>query len=110
MFAIDPFLIAAKLTKDVVISYHTALEFHGHAYSVHEHFIYIASPPLRFFTFHTHLFRGVKFPESLCRTSQNNFGVVAMNRSGIEVHATNLERTAVDPLSRPDLFGDLQGR
>ena len=32
LYSVDPFLVAAKLTKDSVLSHHTALEFHGKAY------------------------------------------------------------------------------
>jgi len=104
-YPVDPFLVAAKLTKDAVLSHHTALEFHGHAYSVHKHFVYTASRPLSPFTFRSHVFRGVTFPESLRRASKKNFGVVTMDRFGIEVRATSLERTLVDVLNRPDLSG-----
>jgi len=104
-YSVDPFLVAAKLTKDAVLSYHTALEFHGHAYSVQEHFVYTASRPLSPLTFRTHVFRGVRFPESLRRADKENFGVVTMDRSGMEVRVTILERTMVDVLNRPDLSG-----
>ena len=104
-FPVDPFLVAAKLTKDAVLSYHTALEFHGHAYSVHEHFVYTASRPLSPFTFRSHVFRGTRFPESLRRAGQENFGVATMDRSGMEVRVTSLERTLVDVLNRPDISG-----
>ncbi len=104
-YSADPFLVAAKLTKDAVLSYHTALELHGHAYSVQEHFIYTASRPLSPLTFRTHVFRGVRFPESLRRANKENFGVVTVDRSGMEVRVTSLERTMVDVLSRPALSG-----
>lgn len=104
-YPVDPFLVAAKLTKDAVLSYHTALEFHGHAHSVHEHFVYTASRPLSPFTFRSHAFRGVRFPESLRRANKENFGVVTMDRSGMEVRVTSLERTLVDVLNRPDISG-----
>jgi predicted transcriptional regulator of viral defense system len=104
-YPVDPFLVAAKLTKDAVLSYHTALEFLGHAYSVQEHFIYTASRPLSLLTFRPHVFRGVRFPESLRRVNQEHFAVVALDRSGLEVRVTSLERTMVDVLSRPDLSG-----
>ncbi|NPA94300.1 MAG: transcriptional regulator [Thermodesulfobacteria bacterium] len=104
-YPVDPFLVAAKLTKDAVLSYHTALEFHGHAYTVHEHFIYSASRPLSPFTYRSHVFRGVRFPESLRRAGKEDFGVVTMDRSGLEVRVTSLERTLVDVLNRPDLSG-----
>ena len=105
LYSFDPFLVAAKLIKDAVLSHHTALEFHGHAYSVHEQFIYTASRPLSPFTFHTNVFRGVRSPESLRRANQEHFGVVTMDRSGMDVRVTSLERTMVDVLNRPDLSG-----
>jgi predicted transcriptional regulator of viral defense system len=40
-YPVDPFLLASRMTKDAVLAYHTALEFHGKAYSVYE-------PPLPF--------------------------------------------------------------
>ena len=104
-YSVDPFLVAAKLTKNAVLSYHTALEFHGRAYSVQEHFVYTASRPLSPFSFRAHVFRGVRSPESLRRANQENFGVAAMDRSGMEVRVTSLERTMVDVLNRPDLAG-----
>jgi predicted transcriptional regulator of viral defense system len=104
-YSVDPFLVAAKLTKDAVLSFHTALEFHGHAYSVQEYFIYTASRPLSPLTFRTHVFRGVRFPESLRHANKENFGVARMDRSGMEVRITSLERTLVDVLSRPGLSG-----
>lgn len=104
-YPVDPFLVAAKLTKDAVLSHHTALEFHGHAHSVFNHFVYTASRPLSPFTFRSHVFRGVRLPESLRRASQENVGVVTMDRSGIEVRVTSLERTLVDVLNRPHLSG-----
>jgi len=104
-YSVDPFLIAAKLTKDAVLSHHTALEFHGYAYSVHENFIYSASSPLSPVVFRTHVFHGVRFSEPLRRTNKENFGVVTVDRSGMEVCVTSLERTMVDILNRPDLSG-----
>jgi predicted transcriptional regulator of viral defense system len=104
-YPVDPFLVAARLTTDAVLSFHTALEFHGHAYSVQEHFIYTASRPLNPLRFRTRVFRGVRFPESLRRSNQENFGVVAADRSGMEIRVTSLERTMVDILNRPDLSG-----
>lgn len=105
-YSVDPFLVAAKLTRDAVLSYHTALDFHGHAYSVQEHFIYTASRPLSPVTFRTYIFRGARFPESLRRVNRENFGVIRMDRSGMEVKVTSLERTMVDVLNRPELSGD----
>lgn len=104
-YPVDPFLVAAKLTKDAVLSYHTALDIHGRAYSIREHLTYSASRPLSPVTFRSHVFRGVKFPQALCRVGKENFGSVAVDRSGLEIPVTCLERTLVDVLDRPDLSG-----
>ncbi len=104
-YQVDPFLVAAKLTRDAVLSHHTALEFQGRAYSTHEQFVYSAPSPLSPFTFQSHMFRGVKFPQTLLRKGKEYFGVITEDRTGIDVRVTNLERTMVDALSRPDLCG-----
>ncbi len=104
-YPVDPFLVAAKLTPDSVLSHHTALEFHGKAYSVHTHFIYSAFRPIRPLTFRTHVFRGAKFRQALLRLGEEHFGVSTVERSGQALRVTTLERTLVDVLDRPDLSG-----
>ncbi|OGQ95910.1 MAG: transcriptional regulator [Deltaproteobacteria bacterium RIFOXYD12_FULL_57_12] len=104
-YPVDPFLVAAKLTKDAVLSYHTALVIHGRAYSVREHLTYSAFRPVSPVTFRSRVFRGVKFSQALCRVGKENSGVVTVDRSGLEVPVTCLERTLVDVLDRPNLSG-----
>jgi predicted transcriptional regulator of viral defense system len=104
-YPVDPFLIAAKLTADAVLSHHTALEVHGYAYSIREHLTYSASRPVPPVTFRSHAFRGVKYPEALCRAGKEDFGIITVDRVGLEVRVTCLERTLVDVLDRPDLSG-----
>jgi len=104
-YPVDPFLIAAKLTPDSVLSHHTALEFHGKAYSVRTHFTYSASRPLRPLTFRFHVFRGTKFPHALLCAGKVHAGVSAAERAGMELRVASLERTLVDVLDRPDLSG-----
>lgn len=105
LYPVDPFLVAAKLTKDAVLSYHTALEFHGRAYSVQDRFTYSASQPLSIFTFRSYLFRGARFPEALRSVGKEGFGVLTTERAGMEIRVTSLERTLVDVLDRPSLSG-----
>ncbi len=104
-YPVDPFLVAAKLTADAVLSYHTALEVHGYAYSTREHLTYSAARPVSPVTFRSHVFRGVRFPLALCLAGKVNFGVIRVDRAGLEVRVTSLERTLVDVLDRPDLSG-----
>ena len=104
-YPVDLFLVAAKLTVDAVLSYHTALEFHGRAYSLQEHFTSSASRPLSPLTFRSHVFRGTKFPQALLRAGKEHFGVSIAEHTGMELRVTSLERTLVDVLDRPDLSG-----
>ena len=104
-YPVDPFLVAGKLTPDATLSYHTALELHGQAYSVQEHFTYSAGRPLGPFTFRSQVFHGAKFPLTLCRAGKEHFGVLTTERAGLEIQVTSLERTLVDVLDRPDLAG-----
>ena len=104
-YPVDPFLMASKLTPDSVISHHTALELHGRAHSVHSRLVYSASQPLGRIAFRGHDFQGVKFPKALRRAGKEHFGVAAVDRLGLEVRVTDLERTLVDVLDRPRLGG-----
>ena len=104
-YPVDLFLIAAKLTEDGVLTHHTALEFHGRAYSVQEYFVYSSLHPLNPVSFRSYVFRGVKFPKVLRDTGKWNFGVSIVERMGVEVRVTSLERTLVDVLDRPDISG-----
>jgi predicted transcriptional regulator of viral defense system len=104
-YSFDPFLLAAKMTKDALLAYHTALEVHGKAYSTHQYLAYLSSRPLRPVAFRSQLFRGVKFPQTLLRKGKGNYGVVEMDRVGLEMRVTSLERTLVDVMNRPDLSG-----
>ena len=102
---VDPYLIAAKMTADAVLAYHTALEFHGKAYSVHTRFHYVSerkSLPLKFLS---HEFTRVPVPHPLRTKGKEMFGVTSHKRSGVDLRVTNLERTFVDVLDRPDLIG-----
>ena len=102
---VDPYLIAAKITKDAVLAYHTALEFHGKAYSIYNKIIYtspVKSTPLRF---RTSEFTRTPIPHSLIGKQATMVGVISHNRSGVDILVTNLERTFVDTLDRPEVSG-----
>jgi predicted transcriptional regulator of viral defense system len=104
-YPVDPFLVASKLAKDAVISHHTALEFHGRAYSVQERFTYTATRPPRPLKFRNHVFQGAVVPKALRQAGEEMFGVSFAERAGMELRVTSLERTLVDVLDRPDLSG-----
>ncbi len=102
---IDPFLLAAKLTSDAVLAYHTALEYHGKAYSVFNRLFYLSdrtSAPLHFRNYH---FEPTRIPKSLQDKKKKDYGVIESERLGIDIRVSSLERTLVDVLDRPNLSG-----
>ena len=102
---VDAYLLASKMTDDAVLAYHTALEFHGKAYSVFEEFQYLTGRAARPVTFRSDRFRPVRFPKKLAASGRELFAVKEMDRAGLAVRVTSLERTLVDALDRPDLSG-----
>ena len=102
----DTFLIAARLTPDAVLAYHTALQLHGFAHSVREERVCLSEHklvrPLRFAGV---LYRAVPPPAALPAADRMSLGVETFDRQGLIVRATNLERTLVDVLDRPSLAG-----
>ena len=102
---VDPYLVAAKLTPDAMLAYHTALEFHGKAYSVHMRLHYMSASKSIPLTFQGHEFIRAPVPPPLAAKGEEMYGVIRRNRSGVDLRVTSLERTLVDVLDRPDLTG-----
>lgn len=102
---VDPYLVAAKLAPDAVLAYHSALEFHGKAYSVHARLHYVSASKSMPLTFQGHDFIRAPVPPVLQAKGEEMFGVTRRNRSGVDLRVTSLERTLVDVLDRPDLTG-----
>ena len=102
---VDPYLVAAKMTPDAVVAYHSALEFHGKAYSVHTRLHYVSASKSVPLTFQGHEFIRAPVPPALQAKGEEMFGVIRRNRAGGDLRVTNLERTLVDVLDRPDLSG-----
>jgi len=93
------------MTKDAVFAYHTALEFHGKAYSTHHRILYLSSRRSAPLSFRSYTFRSMLFPKALRAKGKEFFGVETHERAGLPVRVTSLERTLVDVLARPDLGG-----
>lgn len=93
------------MTDDAVLAYHTALEIHGRAYSVYRRFTYLSRRPSQPVRFRGFEFRCVVAPKVLRDRDQESFGVTEIERQGLPVRVTDLERTFVDALDRPDLCG-----
>lgn len=93
------------MTEDAALSHHTALEFHGKAYSVFNTVSYTTQYRTDPFNFRSYTFLPVPAPRKLIIESKADYGVIRRLRSGIEIRVTSLERTLVDMLNRPDLSG-----
>jgi len=102
---VDPYLVAAKLADDAVLAYHTALEFHGKAYTVFDRYVVQTRRTLRPTAFDGFHFEGVAFPKPLRDASREHFATKVVDRQGVDVRVTQLERTLVDVLDRPKLSG-----
>src|SRR5699024_10322323 len=103
--SVDPYLVAARATDDAILAYHTALEFHGRAYSGFSELQYLTAQAPRSVTFRDWRFRPVRFPKALLGTGNARFGVEHHDRHGQTVDVAGLERALVDVLDRPELSG-----
>lgn len=102
---VNPYLVAGRIVADSVLSYHTALDLHGFAHSVFYQFYFFTQKSIRQFIFQDSSFRAMKIPKSLSIKQAENFAVIDVNREGLNVRTTTLERTLVDMLDRPEYSG-----
>lgn len=105
---VDPYLIAGHATSDSVLAYHTALDTRGFAYSVFHRFYFLTHQAIREFEFQGAQFQALPFAKQLVTVQQENFGITTINREGLDIRVTNLERTLVDVLDRPKRAGSFE--
>jgi len=102
---VDPYLIASRATADAIIAYHTALELHGIAYTTFNEFTFLTNRQASPFDYEGQHFRTVIQPKALLNSGHTDFGVDIIQRGGLSIKLTCLERTIVDVLDRPYLGG-----
>lgn len=105
---IDSYLVAASATQDAILGYHTALEIHNLAYTHFNELVYLTETPGYGFDFQHQHYRPICHSKILINTHQTQHDVVIIERQGIKIKVTDLERTVVDVLDRPDLSGGLE--
>ncbi len=106
---VDEFLVASHLTDDAIISYHAALSLLGCAYSAWNLVTYFtADKNARSMRFRNIDYKPVAHPIELRKIKQLDWGVTTQDRLGISIRVTNLERTLVDVLHRPELAGGFE--
>jgi len=102
---VDAYLLASKMTDDAVLGYHTALELQGVAYSSSDRLLYLTRRETKPLTFRGLSFCPVLVPKALRDRDADQTEVTVVDRSGLDVRVTTLERTLVDTLDRLDLGG-----
>lgn len=104
--SVDPLALASRLAADATLAYHTALEALGYAQSAFERLHFLTWTKSRSLRFQGRDFVPVR-PRAGLRRAKESF-VVQLERAGLQVRSTSLERTLVDVLDRPDLAGGME--
>lgn len=97
----DRYLAAAKLRPRAVIAYHSAFELHGAAYTEAPDVAAISPGEPTLFETQDFSCRFLGVPKGFlaCRDVQE------LDRAGLRVAVTTIERTVADAFDRPDLIG-----
>ncbi len=108
-YIVDPYLIAAKATDDAIIAYRSALALHGYGYSVHNSMTYLTTKrESTKFDFQGTEYIGATQPKALMKQGKESSSVDLIDRAGMEIRVTSLERTLVDCFDRLDLAGGIE--
>lgn len=102
-FRVDPFLLASKLTPDAVLSHQTALKVLGKPRGTTKRLMFTSNAKPDLFEFQGVTYQKVYTPPGLLKKNNRNFGITTINRQGMDIKVTGLERTMVDIFSRPGL-------
>jgi predicted transcriptional regulator of viral defense system len=97
--------LAACIAPDSIISYHTALELYGVAYSNFQQFTFLTSTKVKPFSYNGQLFQPVSQIAMLRKLQQESAFTRTEDRGGMLIRVTSLARTYVDALNRPELCG-----
>jgi predicted transcriptional regulator of viral defense system len=104
----DRFAAAHKLRPDGVLGFHSALELHGLAYSEFNEVQLISAGRTERVVLPFGACRFVIPPKALAAAGKANYLTVTLDRQGVSVRATAVERTVVDVLHRPELAGGVE--
>lgn len=100
-WTVDRFLAASRLKADAVIAYHSALELHGCAYTDSPDVQAVSSEEPTLFEAADFACRFLKHPKGFVAARD----ITVVDRVGLPVRVTTLERTIVDLFDRIDLAG-----
>ncbi|MDP2181523.1 MAG: type IV toxin-antitoxin system AbiEi family antitoxin, partial [Actinomycetota bacterium] len=103
----DPYLVAAAVSADAVMVYHSALELHGLAHSASRRVQFAATRTTPRFTYRDFEFRRYDPPKPLTPADSVQSTTLVRRPDGV-VRVTTRERTLVDCVNRTDLAGGLE--
>ncbi len=104
----DFIALASRMAPDAVVAYHTALEAHGCAQSLFDRLTFVSWTRTKPVEFMGRRLTPVRPRAPLFEKYGAEAWVERLDRSGLEVRVTNLERTTVDVLDRPSLSGGIE--
>jgi predicted transcriptional regulator of viral defense system len=107
-FLPDPYLVAASLRPDAIISHHAAFDLLGISHSLFNRFAYYTANPRRSLQVQGMNWHALRHPAALTRARKTGFGVVTLDRQGVLIRATNAERTLVDGFAGLRWVGGLE--
>jgi predicted transcriptional regulator of viral defense system len=105
--AVDFVALASRMAPDAVVAYHTALEAHGVAQSVFERLTFVTWTKAKATSFQGRELIPVR-PRAGLVEGGGGAWVERIERSGLEVRVTDIERTVADVLDRPGLAGGIE--
>ena len=101
----DTLLVAGRCVPDAVIVHHSALEFHGLAYSQFRSYTFQTHSTARRFDYRGTSFVPVLPPGALKRASNELMETTTGERYGLSVTVSTIERTLVDVINTPRWSG-----
>lgn len=104
----DSILLTSRLSKDVVLAFHSALEVMGYGHSVFHRFFYYSPDRKKRFYFKEDEFICVKIPDKFKEKRLEMFGVEEKYYHQLSIKFTNRERTFIDCLDRPEYGGGIE--
>lgn len=107
-FAPDRFLVAAALTDDAVLAYHSALELLGFAHSVYRDVYYLTAKRRKDLRLPDGRVRALLPPKALRDRQASHYGIETRERLGVKIRVTGPERTLVDCFALPRYAAGLE--
>lgn len=104
----DFIALASRMAPDAAVAYHTALEAHGFAQSLFERLTFITWTKAKPISFQGRRFVPARPRAVLLTANKGEQWIERLERAGIEIRVTSVERTVVDVLDRLDLAGGVE--